>query len=71
LRAAGFNYADATGNTRLSVSSPGLIVQTTGATNNPEPERSNHVVPGTIATTDADLVLDPSLLDVRPEIAAA
>lgn len=39
LREAGFNYADATGNIRVAVSSPAIFIQTTGATDNPEPEQ--------------------------------
>jgi hypothetical protein len=37
LRAAGFAYADLTGNVRLSLSEPGLFIETTGAGENPEP----------------------------------
>lgn len=39
LRAAGFNYADPTGNIRLAVSSPAIFIQTTGASDNPQPEQ--------------------------------
>ena len=37
LEAQGFGYADLTGNVRLSLSQPGLFVETTGASENPEP----------------------------------
>lgn len=37
LRASGFGYADLTGNIRLSLSRPGLFVETTGASQNPDP----------------------------------
>lgn len=37
LKAVGFGYADLTGNVRLGLSQPGLFVETTGATENPEP----------------------------------
>ncbi|MBI4484988.1 MAG: hypothetical protein HY655_03160 [Acidobacteria bacterium] len=38
LKAEGFGYADLTGNVCLSISEPGLFIETTGATENPEPE---------------------------------
>ena len=41
LKAKGFGYADLTGNVRLSLSEPGLFIETTGATENPEPDRRN------------------------------
>ena len=41
LKAAGFGYADLTGNVRLSLSRPGLFVETTGASQNPEPTARN------------------------------
>lgn len=37
LRKSGFAYADLTDNVRLSLSEPGLFIETTGATENPEP----------------------------------
>jgi hypothetical protein len=37
LRALGFCYADLTGNVRLSLSKPGLYVETRGADKNPQP----------------------------------
>lgn len=37
LRSCGFAYADFTGNVRLSLSEPGLFIETTGASENPEP----------------------------------
>jgi hypothetical protein len=37
LRELGFGYADLTGNLRLSLSKPGLYVETRGADKNPEP----------------------------------
>lgn len=37
LRASGFAYADLTGNVRLSLSDPGLFIETTGTGENPEP----------------------------------
>ena len=37
LRNRGFAYADLTGNVRLSLSEPGLFIETTGATENPQP----------------------------------
>lgn len=37
LKTTGFGYADLTGNVRLAVSKPGLFIETTGATENPEP----------------------------------
>ena len=33
----GYAYADLTGNIRLTLTKPGLVIQTTGATQNPEP----------------------------------
>jgi hypothetical protein len=44
LTARGFAYADPTGNVRLSLTTPALLIDTTGATENPEPlarERSS------------------------------
>jgi len=38
LKAKGFGYADLTGNVRLSLSEPGLFIETTGASENPEPK---------------------------------
>jgi hypothetical protein len=38
LRAAGFAYADLTGNVRLSLSEPGLFIETSGASENPQPD---------------------------------
>lgn len=37
LKASGFGYADLMGNVCLSLSEPGLFIETTGATENPEP----------------------------------
>ena len=37
LKDSGFAYADLAGNVRLSLSEPGLFIETTGATENPEP----------------------------------
>lgn len=37
LKLRGFGYADLTGNTRLSLSDPGLFIETTGAVQNPLP----------------------------------
>lgn len=37
LRGRGFAYADLTGNIRLSLSEPGLFIETTGASENPDP----------------------------------
>lgn len=37
LRTLGFDYADLTGNIRLSLSKPGLYIETRGADKNPEP----------------------------------
>jgi hypothetical protein len=37
LKDRGFAYADLTGNVRVSLSEPGLFIETTGATENPEP----------------------------------
>jgi len=37
LKESGFAYADLAGNVRLSLSEPGLFIETTGATENPEP----------------------------------
>jgi hypothetical protein len=37
LKAVGFSYADLTGNIRLSLSKPGLYIETRGADKNPEP----------------------------------
>jgi hypothetical protein len=37
LKAVGFGYADLTGNIRLSLSKPGLYVETSGADKNPDP----------------------------------
>jgi hypothetical protein len=37
LKACGLGYADLTGNIRLSLSRPGLFVETTGASENPQP----------------------------------
>jgi hypothetical protein len=37
LKAMGFGYADLTGNLRLSLSDPGLFIETTGAARNPTP----------------------------------
>lgn len=37
LKASGFGYADLTGNVRLNLSRPGLFVETTGASQNPQP----------------------------------
>jgi hypothetical protein len=37
LMKSGFAFADLTGNVRLSLSEPGLFIETTGATENPEP----------------------------------
>jgi hypothetical protein len=37
LKALGVGYADLTGNIRLSLSKPGLFIETTGATQNPTP----------------------------------
>ena len=37
LKNSGFAYADLTGNVRLSLSQPGLFIETTGAIENPEP----------------------------------
>jgi len=37
LSRTGFAYADLTGNIRLTLTEPGLVIQTTGATQNPEP----------------------------------
>ena len=37
LRSRGFAYADLTGNVFLSLSDPGLFIETTGASENPEP----------------------------------
>src|SRR5262249_16568195 len=39
LKTNGFAYADLTGNLRLSLSEPGLFIETTGATENPEPHQ--------------------------------
>jgi len=39
LRACGFAYADLTGNVWLSLSEPGLFIETMGADENPEPDR--------------------------------
>jgi hypothetical protein len=36
--AKGFSYADLTGNVRLSLSEPGLFIETTGASENPDPQ---------------------------------
>jgi hypothetical protein len=38
LKAKGFSYADLTGNVRLSLSEPGLFIETTGASENPDPQ---------------------------------
>lgn len=38
LRAVGFAYADLTGNVRLSLSEPGLFIDTSGASENPQPD---------------------------------
>lgn len=38
LRDSGFAYADLTGNVRLSLSEPGLFIETSGASRNPEPD---------------------------------
>ena len=38
LKANGFAYADLTGNVRLSLAQPALFIETTGATENPEPK---------------------------------
>jgi len=38
LKAKGLGYADLTGNVCLSLSEPGLYIETTGATENPEPQ---------------------------------
>jgi hypothetical protein len=37
LKACGLGYADLTGNIRLSLSRPGLFIETTGASENPQP----------------------------------
>jgi hypothetical protein len=37
LKAKGFGYADLTGNVRLSLTDPGVFIDTTGASENPEP----------------------------------
>jgi hypothetical protein len=37
LKASGFGYADLTGNVRLSLSKPGLFIETSGAVQNPDP----------------------------------
>jgi hypothetical protein len=37
LRASGFGYADRTGNVRLTLSRPGLFIETSGASQDPEP----------------------------------
>ena len=37
LKALGYGYADLTGNIRLSLSKPGLFIETTGAAQNPTP----------------------------------
>lgn len=37
LKASGFGYADLTGNIRLSLSKPGLFIETSGAIQNPAP----------------------------------
>jgi len=37
LSRSGYAYADLTGNIRLALIKPGLVIQTTGATQNPEP----------------------------------
>jgi len=37
LKISGFAYADLTGNVRLSISEPGLFIETTGVSENPEP----------------------------------
>jgi hypothetical protein len=37
LRAKGFGYADLTGNVRLSLSTPGIFIETSGAVQNPTP----------------------------------
>jgi hypothetical protein len=39
LKNSGFAYADLTGNVRLNLSQPGLFIETTGATENPEPSQ--------------------------------
>ena len=38
LKEKGFGYADLTGNVRLTLSQPGLFIETTGASENPEPQ---------------------------------
>jgi len=38
LRASGFGYADLTGNVRLNLSRPGLFVETTGSSQDPQPD---------------------------------
>lgn len=37
LKASGFGYADLAGNVRVSLPQPGLFIETTGASENPEP----------------------------------
>ena len=39
LRASGLGYVDLTGNARLTLRSPGLHIETTGADSNPDPSR--------------------------------
>jgi hypothetical protein len=39
LKNSGFAYADLTGNVRLNLSEPGLFIETTGASENPEPNQ--------------------------------
>ena len=41
LRSNGFGYTDLTGNVHLNLSEPGLFIETTGASENPEPDQRN------------------------------
>ncbi|MCA1706246.1 MAG: hypothetical protein LC808_24470, partial [Actinobacteria bacterium] len=64
LKNSGFAYADLTGNVRLALSEPGLFIETTGATENPEPtQRDRKSLKGAKAGR-----LVRALCDFRPPV---
>lgn len=70
LREAGVGYVDLTGNIRLVLSSPGLFIETIGATKNPEKEERSESLKGSKAGRVVRALIEQAELQGVRDLAA-